>query len=221
MRPVSVFAKGPGREIEQLQGDLHGRWRQATRTVVVLLSLHGLPAAQIAALLDCHPATVRRWIRRFNREGMAGLADRPRSGRPRLGGRQLTGRIAALLARPGPWTLPRIRRYLGQPQISMRTQYRRVRLVAIWRRPKLTARGDPDHDHVVAGIVARLLELPPRAVVLAEAFPQAPVIAVICDNDPITPARSPPTWTRTPGWSCCTAPGTARTTTRPSGSGRH
>jgi hypothetical protein len=40
--------------------------------------------------------------------------------------------------------------------------------VAIWRRPKLTARGDPDHDHVVAGIVARLLELPRRAVVLAE-----------------------------------------------------
>jgi hypothetical protein len=50
----------------------------------------------------------------------------------------------------------------------MRTLYRRVRLEAIWRRPKLTARGDPDHDHVVAGIVARLLELPHRAVVLAE-----------------------------------------------------
>ena len=50
----------------------------------------------------------------------------------------------------------------------MRTLYRRVRLVAIWRRPKLTARGDPDHDHVVAGIVARLLELPRRSVVLAE-----------------------------------------------------
>jgi hypothetical protein len=30
------------------------------------------------------------------------------------------------------------------------------------------APGDPDHDHVVAGIVARLLELPRRAVVLAE-----------------------------------------------------
>ena len=50
----------------------------------------------------------------------------------------------------------------------MRTLYRRVRLVAIWRRPKLAARGDPYHDHVVAGIVARLLELPRRAVVLAE-----------------------------------------------------
>ena len=124
--------------------------------------------SQIAELLDCHPATVRRWISRFNAEGMAGLADRPRSGRPRLGGRRLTGRIAALLAWPGPWTLPRIWRYLGWPQVSLRTLYRRVRLVAIWRRPKLTARGDPDHDHVVAGIVARLLDLPRRAVVLAE-----------------------------------------------------
>ena len=156
MRPVSVFANGPGSEIEQLQADLRGPWRQATRAVMVLLSLHGLPPSQIAELLDCHPATVRRWISRFNGEGLAGLADRPRSGRPRLGGRRLTGRIAALLARPGPWTLPRIRRYLGWPQVSMRTLYRRVRLVAIWRRPKLTARGDPDHDHVVAGIVARL-----------------------------------------------------------------
>jgi transposase len=168
MRPVSVFANGPGREIEQLQADLRGRWRQASRAVMVLLSAHGLAPAQIAELLDCHPVTVRRWISRFNAEGMAGLADRPRPGRPALGGRQLTGRIAALLARPGPWTLPRIRRYLGWPQVSARTLYRRVRLVAIWRRPKLTARGDPDHDHVVAGIVARLLELPRRAVVLAE-----------------------------------------------------
>ena len=73
MRPVSVFANGPGSEIEQLQADLHGRWRQATRAVMVLLSAHGLPPAQIAALLDCHPATVRRWISRFNAEGMAAV----------------------------------------------------------------------------------------------------------------------------------------------------
>jgi len=167
MRPVSVFANGPGSEIERLRAGLRGPWRQAARAVM-LLSLHGFPPAQIAALLDCHPATVRRWISRFNDEGLAGLADRPRSGRPALGGRRLAGRISVLLKRPGPWTLPQIRRYLGWPQVSPRTLYRRVRLVAIWRRPKLTARGDPDHDHVVAQIVARLLKLPRRAVVLAE-----------------------------------------------------
>ena len=123
MRPVSVFAKGPGSEIEQLRGDLQGRWRQATRAVMVLLSVHGLPAPQIAELLGCHPSTVRRWIGRFDREGPAGLADRPRSGRPPLGGRRLTGRIAALLDQ------------------------------------------------------------------LLRAFPQAPAIAVICDNDSIHHAR--------------------------------
>jgi transposase len=257
MRPVSVFAKGPAGEVAQLEADLHGRWRQATRAVMVLLSLHDLAPAQIAALLECHPATVRRWISRFNTEGLAGLADRPRPGRPRLGGGRLPSRIAALLKRPGPWTLPRIRRYLGRPAISPRTLYRRVRQVAIWRRPKLTARGDPAHDHVVAGIVARLAGLPRRSVVfaedethlnllphvraswtlrtdrpqvptpgknrqvtvlgaievttgrwvyrlgrrcaadfiallqmLAEAFPQAPVIVVICDNDSIHHARN-------------------------------
>ena len=168
MRPVSVYAKGPGSEIGQLQASLRGPWRQGTRAVMVLLSLHGMAPSRIAELLGCHPVTVRRWIGRFNAEGLAGLADRPRPGRPRLGGRRLTSRIAGLLRRPGPWTLPRIRRHLGWPQLSMRTLYRRVRLVAIWRRPKLTARGDPYHDHVVAGIVARLLDLPRRAVVLAE-----------------------------------------------------
>jgi transposase len=112
-------------EIEQLRSDLHGRWRRATRAMMVLLPAHGLPSAQIAALVDCHPATVRRWIARFNAEGAAGLADRPRSGRAALGGRQLVGRIAALLSRPGPWTLPRIRRYLGWPGKIQIRPYRR------------------------------------------------------------------------------------------------
>jgi len=102
---------------------------------------------------------VRRWISRFSTEG---LADRPRSGRPRTGGKRLASTIPALLERPGPWALPRIWRHLGRPQVSMRTLYRRVRQVAIWGRPKLIARGDPDHDHVAAGIVARLIELPRR-----------------------------------------------------------
>ncbi len=168
MRPVSVFANGPDAEAERLRAQLLGPWHQAARAMMVLLSLHELTAAQIAALLECHPGTVRRWIARFNDEGLAGLADRPRCGRPLLGGRRLTRRITALLGRPGSWTLPRIRRYLGWPRVSPRTLYRRVRLVAIWRRPKLTARGDPDHDHVAAGVVARLTGLPRRAVVLAE-----------------------------------------------------
>jgi hypothetical protein len=39
MRPVCVFAKGPGEEIERLRADLRDRWRQAARAVMVQLSL--------------------------------------------------------------------------------------------------------------------------------------------------------------------------------------
>jgi transposase len=167
MCPAVVFANSPSSEVEQLRERLRGPWRQALRAVMVLLSARGLAPAEIAVLLECHPGTVRRWISRFNAEGAAGLADRPRCGRPRLGGRRLTRRIAALLGQPGPWTVRRIWRYLGRPALSPRTLYRRVRQVAVWRRPELTARGDPARDQAVAAIVARLLQLPRRAVVLA------------------------------------------------------
>lgn len=127
---------------------------------MVLLPLQGLPTAQISALLECDPATVRRWITRFNTNGVAGLHDRPSSGRPKLGGTRLTARIVALLGRPGPWTVVRLHHYLGRPRISRRTLYRRVRQVALWRRPKLIARGDPARTAVVAAIPKRL-RLPP------------------------------------------------------------
>jgi hypothetical protein len=133
--------------------------------MMMLLSLHGLPPAQIAVLPDCHPATVRRLISWFNGEG---LADRRRSGRPRLGGQQLTGRIAAPLARLGAMdtapdpAVPGLA--AGQPAAAVPAGPAGSCLVEA----KLTARGDPDHDQVVAEIVARPLELPGRSVVLAE-----------------------------------------------------
>jgi hypothetical protein len=56
---------------------------------------------------------------------------------------------------------------------------------------------------------------------LAEAFPRAPVIVVICDNDSIHHARKVTAYLKEPpGWGCSTAPATVRTTTRPNGSGR-
>jgi hypothetical protein len=42
-----------------------GRWRQATRAVMMLPSLHGLPVAQITDLLDCpHRAPLDQSIQR-------------------------------------------------------------------------------------------------------------------------------------------------------------
>jgi transposase len=167
MRPVTVYAKPSDEDYHLLVTTLH-QWRVAVRLVMVVLSANGMPPAEIAALLHYHPGTVRRWINRHHTEGVAGLPDRPRSGRPRLGGPRLGERITALLATPKAWTTTRIWRALGRPNISMATLYRRIREQARWRRPRLTAKSDPDHDTICAAIRQKVAALPTGSVVLAE-----------------------------------------------------
>jgi transposase len=168
LRPPCVYATVPTDAHPDLLAALHGRWRVAARLVMILLSARGFHAAQVAQLLDYHPRTVRRWIRRYQTHGIGGLADRPRAGRPRLGGPTLGQRILRLLAQPKAWTIPRLWQRLGRPAISQRTLHRRVRQVASWRRPRLVARGDPDRDQVLADLRQQLNQLPQGAVVLAE-----------------------------------------------------
>ena len=54
----------------------------ALRARIVLLAADGLANTAIAAELGCSEPTVRRWRLRFERHGVPGLFDRPRTGRP-------------------------------------------------------------------------------------------------------------------------------------------
>jgi len=58
-------------------------YRQVLRAKVVLLAAAGHRNAHIAERLQVTGNTVRKWRRRFSQQGLAGLRDRPRSGRPR------------------------------------------------------------------------------------------------------------------------------------------
>jgi transposase len=52
------------------------------RAAVVLLSATRVSVPEIMRRLGLSRPTVTHWIRRFERAGLDGLADRPRSGRP-------------------------------------------------------------------------------------------------------------------------------------------
>ena len=56
--------------------------RMVIRAKIVLAAAHGHTNAAIAAEVGMHIDTVRKWRRRFCRQRIDGLADRPRSGRP-------------------------------------------------------------------------------------------------------------------------------------------
>ena len=58
--------------------------RDVIRARIVLAAARGVPNSSIAAELGLHVDTVRKWRRRFATEGLPGLDDLPRSGRPRV-----------------------------------------------------------------------------------------------------------------------------------------
>ena len=76
----------------------------------------------VARRLGVGADVVRTWLKRFNAEGLDGLRDRPRSGRPATYTPEQVGEvIAASLTKPdalglpfGSWTLDRLTAYLNE-----------------------------------------------------------------------------------------------------------
>jgi transposase len=70
------------------------------RARIVLLAADGMANVDIAARVGACVDVVSRWRKRFCEEGIAGLADRPRSGRPRRFGSAVVAGIKALACEP-------------------------------------------------------------------------------------------------------------------------
>ena len=57
--------------------------RIRTRSQMILLAFDGMSAPKIATIVDLDPVSVRTYMKRYRDEGIQGLYDRPRTGRPR------------------------------------------------------------------------------------------------------------------------------------------
>jgi transposase len=72
--------------------------------------------------VDLHYTNAHLWVKRFLESGIAGLSDQPKSGRPRIYGKDVdTEIIKAAAARPKDlglpfttWSLPKLQEYLSQ-----------------------------------------------------------------------------------------------------------
>lgn len=84
------------RELERLVRSRTAERRGVERARIVLAAAEGLPAARIAAEVGCSERTVWKWRDRFATDGLAGLMDAPRSGRPLVYGAQVRARLIAL-----------------------------------------------------------------------------------------------------------------------------
>jgi transposase len=147
--------------------------RVAERIHYVLLFARGYPLTQIAALYQVDERTVATWLARYREAGVDGLADRPRSGRPRLANgaahaeasQCLDGTPETTGATRTAWTRRLLQRHLGERlgcALSLSSVTRLIhRLEFVWTRPKLTVRqGDPEADARQAAITAAIAAHP-------------------------------------------------------------
>lgn len=80
---------------DEIRRSEHARYDH--RLHAVLMVAQGLSARQTATYLGDSPRTVEYWVNRFNAEGLAGLAETPRAGRPSRLSRQQLDEAAQVL----------------------------------------------------------------------------------------------------------------------------
>lgn len=76
-----VLPAADRRRLKMLAWSRTASYQQVIRVRIVLHAAHGYSSAKIARHRGVVADTVRLWRGRYADEGMAGLADRPRSGR--------------------------------------------------------------------------------------------------------------------------------------------
>ncbi len=70
------------RQLEERARKYTLSYRDVIRAKIVLMAADGLSNDEIAARLDTRREVVSKWRKRFFEDGIAGLEERPRGGRP-------------------------------------------------------------------------------------------------------------------------------------------
>jgi transposase len=99
--------------------------RRRSRAQIILLSAQGLNPEEVSRRLSLAVPTVYKWLRRFARQGVAGLSDLPRSGQPHRLPKEVRAEILRVTREETPpngtrWTIRVAARHLGVTQHQVR-----------------------------------------------------------------------------------------------------
>jgi transposase len=145
--------------------------RMVHRARIILACLQGKEIQQVARELHASIPTVSKWRRRFARQGLEGLRDRPRPGKPAKYGTPFRDRVLALLEQTPPagmahWDGPAVAQKL---EASVYAVWRILRREGIYLQRLRTwcVSTDAEFAPKAAEIVGLYLNPPLNAVVLS------------------------------------------------------
>jgi transposase len=170
--PLTVDVEVPPRDREVLASWVRSpsiRAGLAQRARIVLLAADGAGTNEIVRRTGLSKPTVIAWKRRYAAEGIGGLDDRPRPGRPRW-----TDDVAIVLAtlEPPPrrlgvthWSSRLLAAELGLSNVKVADVWREYGLQP-WRRETFKFSTDPELEAKLRDVVGLYLNPPDKAVVL-------------------------------------------------------
>jgi transposase len=163
----------------------------AQRARIVLLAADGLGTNEIVRRTGVSKPTVISWKRRYAAEGIGGLEDRPRPGKPRT-----TDDVAVVLAtlEPPPerlgvthWSSRLLAAELGLSNVKVARVWREYGL-APWRAESFKFSTDPQLEAKVRDVAGLYLNPPDKAVVLCvDEKPQAQALERAAPVLPLRP----------------------------------
>lgn len=164
----------------------------ARRARVVLLIADGCGGVQVALRTGYTPVQVSRIRHRFAREGLAGLRDRPRSGRPQLYGPKTRAKVVALTLKAPPagvshWSTRELARKVGLSAETVRRIWHDHALQP-HRSETFKFTDDPRAAEKIEDIVGLYLAPPTNAVVLC--LDEKTQIQALERTQPILPLRA-------------------------------
>jgi len=169
--PALVCSQEQRKAVERLSGGRAVETRLVERARIILGCLKGESISQIASRLRVRPNTVVDWRRRFDREGLKGLYDRPRSGKPKTYGADFRRDVLKVLELPPPagqacWDGPAVARHMNT---SVHAVWRLLRKegICLSRQRSWCVSTDPEFSAKAADIIGLYLNPPEKALVLS------------------------------------------------------
>lgn len=145
--------------------------RRVERAKVILLAAEGLPAREIARRLQTRLARVSKWRQRFAKDGLTGLQDAARSGKPKTYDDGTEKRLLALLDSHPPegysqWNGRLLAEALGDVSDDQVWRLLRKHKIQLQRRRSWCISTDPEFGAKAADVIGLYLSPPDSAVVL-------------------------------------------------------
>ena len=157
--------------LQQLAGSRAEEARLVERAKIILKCLQGERVHEIAKELQVRPNTVIEWRRRFEKEGIKGLKDQPRSGKPARHDAVFRGEVLNTLEHPPPagqarWDGPAVAKHLDT---SVHAVWRLLRKegICLSRQRSWCVSTDPEFIPKAADIVGLYLDPPENALVIS------------------------------------------------------